>query len=177
MLDIESEDPRWVAEHDSSEDHVSDHYGSHFIKSSDRDDPRTIERVIPLDYDSLTHVPDQTSEPISHYIQAIRGKAGAFLRTNLPRTESSQTTDTGIAWLVGRSSNCAIVFPDPSVSRCHAVLGYDASQGFYLMDVGSSNGTFLNQRRLVAMQRYPIQDGDILTISHIVVELFLLQAA
>jgi pSer/pThr/pTyr-binding forkhead associated (FHA) protein len=43
--------------------------------------------------------------------------------------------------------------------------------------VGSSNGTFLNQRRLVAMQRYPIQDGDILTISHIVVELFLLQTA
>jgi hypothetical protein len=167
MLDLEPEDPRSIA----------DDRDSYLIKSSDRDDPRTIERVIPLDYDSLTHVPDRQSGPISHYIQAIRGKSGAFLRTNLPRTESSQTTDTGIAWLIGRSSNCAIVFPDPSVSRCHAVLGHDARQGFYLMDVGSSNGTFLNQRRLVAMQRYPIQDGDILTISHIVVELFLLQTA
>jgi pSer/pThr/pTyr-binding forkhead associated (FHA) protein len=172
MLDLEPEDPRSVSEH-----HLPDHYGSRFIKSSDCEDSRTIERVIPADHDQLTHVPDRPSGPISHYIQAIRGQSGAFLRTNLPRTESSQTTDTGIAWLIGRSSNCAIVFPDPSVSRCHAVLGHDARQGFYLMDVGSSNGTFLNQRRLVAMQRYPIQDGDILTISHIVVELFLLQTA
>jgi hypothetical protein len=109
----------------------------------------------------------------SYYIQAAYGDVGAVLRTNLPRTDSVKITPTGTAWLIGRSRNCAVVIPDPAVSRCHALIGHDAQDGFYLMDVGSSNGTFVNQRRLVVQQRYSLQDGDVMMLSHVAIAIFL----
>ena len=107
-----------------------------------------------------------------YYIQAAYGNGGAVLSTNLPRTDSVKITANGTAWLIGRSRNCSVVIPDPAVSRCHALIGHDAQGGFYLMDVGSSNGTFVNQRRLVVQQRHSLQDGDIVMLSHVAIEFF-----
>jgi FHA domain len=148
------------------------------------DELQTVERVLPQSHNSIAYNStahnsgppplDQLPGSPLHYLQGVHTKTGAFIRTNLPRTERARTTDNGIVWLMGRSRNCAIVFPDPAVSRCHAVMGYDSHQGFYIMDVGSSNGTFLNQQRLVAMQRYTLKNSDVITISHIKIEIFLL---
>ncbi|HEY9180723.1 MAG TPA: FHA domain-containing protein [Candidatus Baltobacteraceae bacterium] len=51
------------------------------------------------------------------------------------------------AALVGRSSAAAVGLLDPEVSRRHAQLEYVRGV-LYLTDLGSSNGTFLNGRRL-----------------------------
>lgn len=138
------------------------------------DELLTIEQAI-----SAADVADRPSQPapalpVTYYIQAIRQSQGAILRTNLPHTDMQRCLETGITWLLGRSRNCAIVFPEPAVSRCHAVIGYEPECGFYVMDVGSSNGTLCNDRRLVTMQRQILRDGDVLTISHIAVEVFLM---
>ncbi|KAM6432540.1 kanadaptin [Rhynochetos jubatus] len=62
----------------------------------------------------------------------------------------------GGSWfLVGRLPGCALVLEHPSVSRHHAVLQYrgagcsgpDAA-GFYVYDLGSTHGTFLNKARV-----------------------------
>ncbi|XP_031211231.1 kanadaptin isoform X2 [Mastomys coucha] len=60
--------------------------------------------------------------------------------------------------LFGRLASCDICLEHPSVSRYHAVLqhrGADPSgdsdgheQGFYLYDLGSTHGTFLNKTRI-----------------------------
>ncbi|XP_059324372.1 kanadaptin [Ammospiza nelsoni] len=61
-------------------------------------------------------------------------------------------------FLVGRLPGCAVSLEHPSVSRHHAVLQYrgcspeepsgaDAA-GFYVYDLGSTHGTFLNKARL-----------------------------
>jgi FHA domain len=137
------------------------------------DELLTIEQVLPSGA-AVTARPNQaSSNETAYYIQIIHQSDRAFLRTNLPHTETARTSAVGMAWLMGRSRSCTIVFPDPAVSRCHAVIGHDAVQGFYIMDVGSSNGTFWNQKRLVTMQRQTIQNGDVLTISHIRIEVFL----
>lgn len=109
----------------------------------------------------------------SYYIQATRIEHRAFLTTNLPTMGETQVTDVGSTWLIGRSRNCAIVVPDRSISRCHAVISHDPQYGFYVMDVGSSNGTFLNQQRLAVLKRYPIKDGDIVTLCHLRTEFFM----
>ncbi|XP_032841169.2 kanadaptin [Tyto alba] len=60
----------------------------------------------------------------------------------------------GGSWfLVGRLPGCALALEHPSVSRHHAVLQYrgpdgaDAA-GFYVYDLGSTHGTFLNKTRV-----------------------------
>ncbi|XP_040523659.1 kanadaptin isoform X1 [Gallus gallus] len=63
----------------------------------------------------------------------------------------------GGSWfLVGRLPGCALALEHPSVSRHHAVLQYrgrsadgpDADAGFYVYDLGSTHGTFLNKARV-----------------------------
>ncbi|NXC13432.1 NADAP protein, partial [Corythaeola cristata] len=64
----------------------------------------------------------------------------------------------GGSWfLVGRLPGCALALEHPSVSRHHAVLQYrgaggspDGSDdtGFYVYDLGSTHGTFLNKARV-----------------------------
>jgi pSer/pThr/pTyr-binding forkhead associated (FHA) protein len=115
----------------------------------------------------------QAVERLAYYIQMIEQAAEAVLRTNLPRTDTMQLTANGVAWLLGRSRNCTIVFPDPAISRCHAVLSYQPDRGFQVMDAASSNGTCLNGQRLIAMQPRLIQDGDVITVSHIAIQLFI----
>ncbi len=111
--------------------------------------------------------------PKSYYIQAAQVNHRAFLTTNLSNPESPQVTVISSTWLLGRSRNCAIVVQDRSVSRCHAVVGYDVQQGFYLMDVGSSNGTCLNSTRLAVLKRYPLKDGDVIALCNLKVEFFI----
>ena len=45
--------------------------------------------------------------------------------------------------IIGRSSVSDMVVDEPSVSRRHAAVGGDR-QRFWLMDLGSRNGTFIN---------------------------------
>jgi hypothetical protein len=109
----------------------------------------------------------------SYYIQAAQHNHRAFLTTNLSSVDAAQVTALSSTWLIGRSRNCAIVVHDRSVSRCHAVVGYDVQQGFYLMDVGSSNGTYLNQKRLSVLKRYSLRDGDVIMLCNLQFEFFI----
>lgn len=109
----------------------------------------------------------------SYYIQAAQHNHRAFLTTNLSGVDAAQVTALSSTWLIGRSRNCAIVVHDRSVSRCHAVVGYDVQQGFYLMDVGSSNGSYLNQKKLSVLKRYSLKDGDVIMLCNLQFEFFI----
>jgi pSer/pThr/pTyr-binding forkhead associated (FHA) protein len=51
------------------------------------------------------------------------------------------------AWLViGRGRNAEIMLAEPTISRAHAALGYDAD-GFFVQDLQSTNGTLVNGTR------------------------------
>jgi FHA domain/Domain of unknown function (DUF1707) len=49
--------------------------------------------------------------------------------------------------IVGRSRSCGCIVADPTVSRAHAALSY-ADGSWSLRDLGSTNGTFVNGRRI-----------------------------
>lgn len=59
--------------------------------------------------------------------------------------------------LIGRGKDCTAVVNDPSVSRIHAKFTHDPSGRVVLEDLRSSNGTYVNERR-VDMQ--DLQHGD-----------------
>src|SRR5437868_9819720 len=71
---------------------------------------------------------------------------------------------------IGRSSKNLIVIESQKVSRRHALINVQNVGEFWLIDLGSSNGTFLNGRRLHQPVRLCDQDqiiiGDRLFIFH-----------
>lgn len=63
-------------------------------------------------------------------------------------------------WTVGRSDDNNLVLPDRWISRNHAMLQGMEDGSFYLIDLGSRNGTFINGRRVSVP--VILQDGDII---------------
>lgn len=63
---------------------------------------------------------------------------------------------------IGRHSEADIIVEDVNVSRFHAQIKVDGNRCF-ILDEGSSNGTFLNGHQL-GPEWYPLQRGDVLMI-------------
>jgi pSer/pThr/pTyr-binding forkhead associated (FHA) protein len=57
------------------------------------------------------------------------------------------------------------------VSRAHAKVRAEAGK-LYLLDMGSSNGTFLNGQRLAPNQPYILHDGDEVRLGQMVMRMF-----
>jgi len=67
---------------------------------------------------------------------------------------------------IGRLSECDVVVDDPGASRQHATIRRTGS-GFLLTDLGSTNGTLVNDQ---SVQEHVLQDGDRITIGETVLE-------
>jgi hypothetical protein len=51
--------------------------------------------------------------------------------------------------VLGRGAGCQVHLDDRAVSECHAALEWDAAAGAHMLrDLGSTNGTRLNNRRI-----------------------------
>jgi hypothetical protein len=66
--------------------------------------------------------------------------------------------------LIGRAKNNDIILRSPKISKLHASLLCDASV-WHIMDLGSMNGSELNEAKLTANKSYPLSSGDILSFS------------
>ena len=73
-------------------------------------------------------------------------------------TINAQTFD------IGRGGQNQLVVADNRVSRSHARITY-RDNTFFIQDLGSRIGTFVNQRKIKAVQ--PLQAGDVITIGSI----------
>ncbi len=68
---------------------------------------------------------------------------------------------------IGRAPDNDVVIEDESVSKKHIQLSYD--QGTcYVRDVGSSNGTFINEIRIPLYELMPLQAEDVLKLATVV---------
>ena len=93
----------------------------------------------------------------------------------LPLTERNEFT-------LGRISEGQPIMPDVDlspyqaytrgVSRLHAVLKREASHVF-LMDLGSSNGTYVNGKRLTPNVDHALSNGDVVALGKLKIQILL----
>ncbi|MGH7595618.1 MAG: FHA domain-containing protein [bacterium] len=77
---------------------------------------------------------------------------------------------------IGRVSSNLLQLPDPQkklVSRNHARIERIA-EAFHLIDLGSTNGTYLNDKKLEADQPYELHPGDQIKIGEYLIQFFAL---
>lgn len=66
---------------------------------------------------------------------------------------------------IGRATDNQIVVNDPQASSHHAQV-YPDGQGYLLVDVGSTNGTFINEQRLIPNSPRMLNAGDMVRIGN-----------
>jgi adenylate cyclase len=69
-----------------------------------------------------------------------------------------QTFDCGVLVAIGRVAANDLVLSDPKISRHHALLRIQSDGKYYLMDLGSANGTYVNGNRLLLP--HVLKDAD-----------------
>ena len=62
---------------------------------------------------------------------------------------------------VGRVSDNELCLNDTSVSKIHAALVMNQQSTLLVADTGSTNGTYINGRRIAYGESRPIEDGDV----------------
>ncbi|XP_075451512.1 kanadaptin isoform X4 [Ascaphus truei] len=101
------------------------------------------------------------------------GRPGALFSLEILKDGSIASTKSldGLSWtLFGRLPGCHVSLEHPSVSRYHAVLQYrqvpgsdpDQEPGFYVYDLGSTHGTFINKQRIQSKTYCRFRVGHVL---------------
>lgn len=103
-------------------------------------------------------------KPQPGYIQGIVRGHKAYLITNLRNSVSSCLYQPQMTWTIGRNRDAALPLRDRMLSRRHSVLMYVKAEGFYLVDLNSMNGSYVNGNRVE--NRIALQDGDFIRVGH-----------
>lgn len=72
---------------------------------------------------------------------------------------------------VGRASDNELTLNDASVSKIHAALMMTSEGTILVADTGSTNGTYINGRRIAYGESRPVEEGDVLGFGDIEVRL------
>lgn len=118
---------------------------------------------------SLPHRQEESPEsylvkPQPGYIQGVMRGHRAYLITNLRNSASSCLYQPQMTWTIGRNRDAALPLRDRMLSRRHSVLMYVRTEGFYLVDLNSMNGSYVNGKRVE--NRIALKDGDFIRVGH-----------
>jgi pSer/pThr/pTyr-binding forkhead associated (FHA) protein len=106
---------------------------------------------------TMTYKVDETGELQPIDLDAAVEAAGAALviRSGGGRAGESFTIDQD-RMAIGRTPDAAVFLDDVTVSRNHALLVH-RQDGYYIDDLGSLNGTYVNRRRI---ESHKLEHGD-----------------
>src|SRR5205809_1056865 len=109
--------------------------------------------------DLIARLADEERE-ISYERRLLHGKidilrAALVIRSGGGRAGESFTVDEE-RMSIGRTPDAAVFLDDVTVSRNHALL-VRRDDGYYIDDLGSLNGTYVNRRRI---ESHRLEDAD-----------------
>ncbi len=125
-----------------------------FDKFSEEESEAAINVTVPhLKNIVIPSVPDVKIEPEKETVVAEFTIGGKPKRVELAFA-------TGERLSVGRTKENALIIDDTSVSKIHATLFINHERQLTVADTGSSNGTFLDGKRIAYGKAYPISDSE-----------------
>ena len=83
-------------------------------------------------------------------------------------SSSGKNFDLGQELTIGRADKCHVVLDDTYVSQVHARV-FSRGESFFIEDLGSTNGTYLNRKRVGGATE--LQRGDRVKIGKTVLEM------
>ncbi|MEP6672226.1 MAG: FHA domain-containing protein [Chthoniobacter sp.] len=89
------------------------------------------------------------------------------LLISLPESSDASHDLTEPVITIGRVPDSVLQIEDISVSSNHATLTLGEDGDYILRDIGSTNGTMLNGKDIVAEEDHKLQDGDKITFGKI----------
>ena len=109
-------------------------------------------------------VPEPT--PVAERIQEPKPEPKTVKEINfsLSHVQSNQNLNIkNDVTTFGRYGDCSIVLNSEKISRQHSKI-IKKDSNCYLLDCGSTNGTFLNDERLESNKEYKLSNGDIFKV-------------
>jgi pSer/pThr/pTyr-binding forkhead associated (FHA) protein len=108
------------------------------------------------------------------YIQGFMSAEQPYLVTNLMQGKTQALMQPQQTWIIGRDPRRSFIsVQDIRLSRCHAAIKYVINQGFYLIDLGSRNQSFVNGEPIRQML---LKDGDQIRLGSVAFTFFLCQS-
>ncbi|MDO9181189.1 MAG: FHA domain-containing protein, partial [Bacteriovorax sp.] len=89
-------------------------------------------------------------------------KARIEITVSLLDSDESIALD-GAEFIFGRSVKSDVTIKDPSFSRSHFKI-YIKSKLLWIADLGSSNGTYINRKKMLTNATSPIKLGDVISV-------------
>jgi pSer/pThr/pTyr-binding forkhead associated (FHA) protein len=152
----------------------NDIYGTKVSRRSQRRASRTEQAAprgaavpVPAATPAVSHTPPAGAIPApAHRAGARPGvltvTAGALAGSSVPLRAA------GV--VIGRNPECSLVLTDDYASGRHARV-FGAPDGWYVEDLGSTNGTLLDGAKLTPHAAQPARNGAVLTIGRTTIEL------
>jgi pSer/pThr/pTyr-binding forkhead associated (FHA) protein len=106
-------------------------------------------------------MPDETT-----YKRGEKGrKVSKQLRTTVAKLKfKDRSININKMISIGRDEkNDIVIRGDPLVSRRHALIEKEGDR-YFIMDKGSTNGTYLNNNPIACLERVPIKSGDVIVV-------------
>ncbi|AFY57692.1 FHA domain-containing protein [Rivularia sp. PCC 7116] len=105
----------------------------------------------------------------SYYMQAVVDGEAVYITTNLRDGKSQSFRQFQNTWTIGRDRNSGIHIANKYISRHHAAIRY-IEQSFYLIDLGSTNGTYINGEQVYHPTK--LKEGDVIQVGNITFPFF-----
>jgi len=121
----------------------------------------------------LENVDNRSRSRSSLYMQGVVQRGQVFLVTNLKEKTQSLAQPQNV-WMIGRDRKASLSIQDKRLSRRHAAIQYVADQGFYLVDLDSTNGSFVNGEPVRSCLL--LKDGDHIRLGRLAFNFFLCHA-
>lgn len=104
------------------------------------------------------------------YVQGVVEGQQAYIITNLANGITQKLFQPQKVWVLGRDPHTALPIRDRWMSRRHAAIQYVHNEGFYLIDLNSTNGSFVNGEPV--FQRQLLHDGDLIRLGGLAISFF-----